>query len=145
MSASKRRNHIGHPPAGTNNDERRRVCRYSAVQTAAWLGWWEGQEFKSTSARLVDISLRGCMMTVELLPPQGQPVWFCPPGATPTEWIEATLIESKRRFLGPRVVRIAFSNPFPYETFKDLVYGRNAVGGQVPEPSASPESERDYW
>jgi hypothetical protein len=125
-------------------DERRSVCRYVAVQTVAWLGWWEGQEFKSTNARLVDISLRGCMMTVDRLPPTGQPVWFCPPGTTPNAWIEATLIESKRRLFGPRIVRIAFCNSFPYQTFKDLVYGPDALGGQSAEPSALREKS-DYW
>jgi hypothetical protein len=126
-------------------DDRRRTCRYSVVQTQAWLGWWEGQAFRSTTAHLVDISLRGCMMTVNQLPPEDQTVWFCPPGTAPSEWIEAKLIEAKRRLLGPRVVRIAFRNPFPYDTFKNVVYGPDAVGGQVPESTWAPEAERDYW
>jgi hypothetical protein len=128
-----------------NGDDRRSVCRYSSLETRAWLGWWEGEEFRSTDASLVDISLRGCMMTVDRLPAQGETVWFCPPGTTPAEWIEAKLVESRRRLLGPRVVRIEFRNPFPYETFKHLVYGPDALGGKNAGGEPAPESQRDYW
>lgn len=126
-------------------NDRRSVCRYSAVERRAWLGWWDEQHFRSTSAQLVDISLRGCMMTVEQLPPRDQPVWFCPPGTSPGEWIEARLVESKRRLLGPRLVRIEFLKPFAYDTFKHLVYGPDALGGQFSTLEQVPESERDYW
>jgi hypothetical protein len=128
-----------------NDADRRSSCRYSAVLTQGWLGWWEGQAFRNTNAQVVDISLRGCMMTVDQLPPEDQPVWFCPPGTTPSEWIEATLIESRRRLLGPRVVRIAFRSAIPYETFKTLVYGPDAIGGPTPESGWVPEEERDFW
>jgi len=128
-----------------NAADRRSVCRYGVIETEAWLGWWEGQTFRSTSARVVDISLRGCMMTVDQLPPKDLPVWFCPPGTTPSEWIEASLIESKRRFLGPRVVRVSFRNPFPYETFKNLVYGADAISRSTPASNWVPEPERDLW
>jgi hypothetical protein len=145
MAAARKSRHLAPEVSASREDDRRGVCRYLAVQSEAWLGWWEGQEFRSTNARVVDISLRGCMMTVEQLPPKGQSVWFCPPGTTPTEWIEATLIESKRRLLGPRVVRITFRDPFRYETFKQLVYGPDALAGHKGSNDPVPESERDYW
>jgi hypothetical protein len=129
----------------TNAEDRRGICRYSVVEAHAWLGWWEKDEFHSTNARLVDISLRGCMMTVDLLPPQDRSVWFCPPGTAPSEWIEARLIEARRRLFGPRVVRIAFCKPFSYDTFKHVVYGPDALGGQFCTTDNMPESERDYW
>jgi hypothetical protein len=84
------------------------------------------------------------MMTVDQLPPAGQPVRFCPPGTTPSDWIEAELIESKRRLLGPRMVRLSFRNPFPYETFKNVVYGSAKVGGLAPSATWAPEKGRDY-
>jgi hypothetical protein len=124
-------------------DDRRRSCRYNAVETRAWLGWWQDEVFKSTGAQVVDISLRGCMMTVDQLPPPDQAVWFCPPGTTPSQWLEARLVESKRRFLGPRVVRIAFLEPFPYDRFKELVYGPDVLRGST--GTLTPETERDYW
>jgi hypothetical protein len=126
-------------------DDRRGVCRYSAVQTQAWLGWWDGPEFRSTVAQVVNISLRGCMMTVEQLPPPDQPVWFCPPGTTPSEWIESKLIEAKRRLLGPREVRIVFRIPFPYETFKNVVYGPESCRGRAPAGTRKPGAEHECW
>jgi hypothetical protein len=140
MSASKR---LGRGPSMSTTD-RRSVCRYPVVQTRAWLGWWEGSSFRSTDARLVDISLRGCMMTVDRLPPEGRPVWFCPPGTDPSGWIEAKLVEAHRRFLGPRVVRVAFIQPFPYETFKNLVYGPAALSGSDPAAEVKGAGV-DYW
>jgi hypothetical protein len=131
--------------SGARPDDRRSICRYSVVQTRAWLGWWAGEEFHSTNARLVNLSLRGCMVTVDRLPPRDHPVWFCPPGTTPSEWIEAKLIESRRRLFGPRVVRLAFRDPFPYETFKSVVYGPDALGGQINGSDWIPEADRDFW
>ena len=145
MSAPKKAGHRIHAARASDVDDRRSICRYTAVETRAWLGWWEEQEFRSTDARIVDISLRGCMMTVDRLPPKDQPVWFCPPGTSPVEWIEARLIESKRRLFGPRVVRIEFHKPFAYDVFKHLVYGPDALGGQISTLEPVPESERDYW
>ena len=145
MSAPKKASYNPNAARASSSDERRSICRYKAIETRAWLGWWEGQQFHSTNARLVDISLRGCMMTVDRLPPADQAVWFCPPGTTPSEWIEARLIESKRRLFGPRVVRIAFLKPFSYETFKHLVYGPDALGGQITMDGWVPESQREYW
>jgi hypothetical protein len=85
------------------------------------------------------------MMVVDRLPPQDQTVWFCPPGTAPLEWIEARLVECKRRLLGPRIVRIEFRTPFSYETFKHLVYGPDALGKQRSDAEPVPESRRDYW
>ncbi len=145
MAALKRMVHLSHGPEPMNETERRSVCRYPVVLTKAWLGWWEGQAFHSTNAQVVDISLRGCKMNVDQLPPRDHAVWFCPPGTTPSEWIEATLIESSRRLFGPRVVRIAFRTAIPYETFKNLVYGPDAIGPATPASAWVPEAARDFW
>jgi hypothetical protein len=126
-------------------DDRRRACRYAATQVQAWLGWWEGQEFRSTSAQLIDVSLRGCLMNVGQLPPPGQSVWFCPPGTTPSDWIEARLVEAKGSVLGPRVVRLAFRSPFPYETFKHVVYGPDKGGETMPSDACASESGQGDW
>jgi hypothetical protein len=145
MSAPKKVNHRTYAARATEADDRRSICRYTAVETRAWLGWWEGEAFHSTDARLVDISLRGCMMTVDRLPPKDQAVWFCPPGTSPVQWIEARLVESKRHLFGPRVVRIEFHKPFSYDAFKHLVYGPDALGGHISTLEPVPESERTYW
>ncbi|GAC1467876.1 MAG: hypothetical protein NVSMB9_09960 [Isosphaeraceae bacterium] len=134
-------------PLGGGGAERRHVCRYSVVQDEAWLGWWEGQVFQSTPARIIDISLRGAMLTVETFPPKNLPLWFCPPGVSDQdEWIEAQLVQMKKKIFGPREVRLSFRKIFPYEIFKAVVYGPDVyrpsdLPTYVPEES----EERDWW
>ena len=135
---------VARPPNGIQ--ERRTVCRYAVVQSNGWLGWWVGQEFLSTPAEILDISLRGAMLIVESFP-TGLVLWFCPPGMpADDEWMEVKLIATKKRLFGPREVRIAFRKVFPYEVFKALVYGQEP--SQIPETntwlSQEPES-RDWW
>ena len=147
MSVYKRTNRSAdaNPPPGTQ--ERRSVCRYSVVQENAWLGWWEGQAYQSTVAKIVDISLRGALLTVDSFPPKDQPIWFCPPGLSSNdEWIEVKMIGTKKKLFGPREVRIAFRKVFPYEVFKAVVYGPDSFQEVVP-PTWLPEDadERDWW
>jgi hypothetical protein len=146
-----RRLNLANPSTlATGIDDRRSVCRYSVVKAQAWLGWWEGNHFQSGAASIVDISLRGAMLTVSELPPSDRSVWFCPPNlsaSSPSEWLEARVIEARKRLWGPRRVRILFRKPFPYEGFKAVVYGPDAVGGAQPQlwiPEAV-EEDRDEW
>ena len=74
-------------------------------------------------------------------PPQGSAVWFCPPGTTPNDWIESKLIEAKRRLFGPRVVRLAFQSPFPYETFKTRRVRPRCARRPAVREQMDPESE----
>jgi hypothetical protein len=117
-------------------DDRRSVCRYSVARNHAWIGWWEGETFRHADAELLDISLRGARLIVTALPPPSQSVWFCPPStapaASPSDWLEARVIEARKRWLGPRLVRLIFRKNFPYETFKAVVYGPEGVGGYRP-------------
>lgn len=132
------------PPPGTR--ERRSVCRYSVVQENAWLGWWEGQAFQSTAAKIVDISLRGALLVVESFPPKDKEVWFCPPGITATdEWIDVKVIDSRKKLFGPREVRLAFRKVFPYEIFKAVVYGPDALKSVDPVPMSVDAEDRDWW
>jgi hypothetical protein len=148
MSGNRRTNiiNIATPPHGTQ--ERRSVYRYSVVQDNAWLGWWEGRAFQSTAAKIVDLSLRGALFTVDAFPPKDQPVWMCPPGiASNEEWIEVKVIGAKKRLFGPREVRVTFRKVFPYEIFKAVVYGPDILNAPVLQPPWMPEEaeERDWW
>ncbi len=131
----------------TGEPDRRRICRYPVVESPAWLGWWNQEEFQTTPGHILDISLRGCKLKVHRFPPHPKEisVWFCPHGTAPTEWIESRIVETHRALFGPRVVRLVFAKPFPYETFKHLVYGPDALQGPTAPKSRVPESERDYW
>lgn len=147
MSVNKKSSYKESPVPPSGIQERRSVCRYAVVQDSAWIGWWEGQAFQSTTAKIVDISLRGALLTVESFPPKEQSLWFCPPGANANEeWIEVKLIGSRKRIFGPREIRIAFRKVFPYEIFKAVVYGPEAFQ-HSPLPKWLPEeaNERDWW
>jgi hypothetical protein len=129
------------------SQDRRSVCRYSVIQENAWLGWWEGEAYQSTAARIIDISLRGALLTVETFPPKDRPLWFCPPGITEEdEWIEVKMVGTKKKLFGPREVRVAFRKVFPYEIFKAVVYGADNFQG-APTPNWLPEdaADRDWW
>ena len=136
---------IAVPPAGTQ--ERRSVCRYSVVQGNAWLGWWEGQAYQSTAAKIIDISLRGALLTVVAFPPKDRAIFFCPPGvAAHDEWIEVKVIASRKKLFGAREVRVAFRKIFPYEIFKAVVYGPDSFKTVEPPVWVPLEAdERDWW
>jgi hypothetical protein len=126
--------------------DRRRECRYLVVDERAWLGWWEGREFRTFPARVLNLSLGGALLSAETPPPHGHRLWLCPPSANPADWIEATLVESRKRLFGPSQVRLAFGSPFPYERFKDMVFGPDALRGNDPAPSLPIDSpDRDWW
>jgi hypothetical protein len=113
----------------------------------AWLGWWQGEAFQNTPAKIIDISLRGALLNVESFPPKGQSAWFCPPGVTTQEeWIEVKLVDMKKRLFGPREVRIAFRKVFPYEIFKTVVYGPDSFVDLAPATWVPDDSvDRDWW
>jgi hypothetical protein len=126
------------------------------VEPHAWLGWWENERFQTTPAGILDLSLRGCQMTVDQSPATKTLVWFCPSGtgtgasatATSSDWIEAKLIDSHKRLFGPRIVRIVFRRSFPYDVFKAIVYGRERSGGAMPSlwvPVDNVTDDRDWW
>jgi hypothetical protein len=128
----------------SSREERRRACRYTVDNDQAWLGWWAGQAFVNTPARILDISLSGAKMTVETVPPPDLDVWFCPHGVNPPEWIEAKQVPAKKRIFESREVRIMFRKNFHYETYKTLVYGIEARRGyELPHQVLPEEDDRD--
>ena len=133
--------------AGSSTGDRRRDCRYAPTMDAAWVGWWENSAFRSTAAKILDVSLRGARLTVAAFPPADKPIWFCPPGQdTSGEWIEVVLVGSRKKLFGPREVRIAFRTIFPYDTFKAVVYGPDAMKGAAPLPYVPEDAhDRDWW
>jgi hypothetical protein len=147
MSTPRFPREIGPAASPPGTQERRSVCRYSVVQDDAWLGWWEGQTFQSTAAKILDISLRGAKLTVDAFPPKDHPIWFCPPGVSASdEWVEIKVIDARKRLFGPREVRVAFRKVLPYELFKAVVYGPDALACSD-QPTWVPEDavERDWW
>lgn len=97
--------------------EQRQACRYEASDFEAQIGWWEGEEFRSHPARLVNVSHNGALIVTEARPPQGTTVGLCLEEPEPTDWVEARLIES----CGGHQLRLAFLESCPYEFFKAAI------------------------
>ncbi len=146
MGVQQKKSHVQPSTLPSGQDDRRSVCRYTVVLDQCWLGWWDGATFITTAGRIVDLSLRGALLEVEALPATEQSVWLCPPGTSTPEWLEARLVQSKKKLLGPRHVRIAFLRIFPYEYFKALVYGSGSSSPrQVPEKAEEEQFEPEEW
>jgi hypothetical protein len=103
--------------------ERRRACRYPIAEAPVYLGWWEGAEFRTTTAKLVDLSVQGASVLAGESPGVG-PVWLCPCQSAPSSWAEgrAVAVEPEtapgafRRCASK--VRVEFVGPCSYDLFK---------------------------
>ena len=83
--------HLGQQAPGSN--DRRRICRYRVLFHDALIGWPEGSSFIQLPARLLDLSLAGCMLELRRRPPgtARQPIWVRSL-ADPSEiWVEGVV------------------------------------------------------
>jgi hypothetical protein len=104
-------------------EDRRRACRYPIDDSPVFLGWWEGDRFRSTTALLIDLSMHGASVVAQEAPKDG-PVWLCPCHSSPSAWAEGTTVavgrDKKRSLFRKRWhrLRLEFSGPCSYELFK---------------------------
>src|SRR3954470_12302450 len=106
--------------------DRRNARRYAAGGTLAVLTWAEGDDMRTASARLRDISLAGGSALVESPPPKGTLVWFRLQSDLYSNWLGAYIIGVSRTGVlgrGPRLVRWRFRETCPYEIFKAAIEG----------------------
>jgi hypothetical protein len=112
----------------------------------AILGWWQNTEFINAPARLVNLSLHGCLVEIGMMPdlsPQ-QAVWVHPHLEAEVDWVEGVVVGIRKPLLRKCNVRIAFVRPFGYDPFKKLVYGPGHI--QEVSQESAPEHERDgFW
>jgi hypothetical protein len=103
--------------------DRRRACRYPIADAPVFVGWWEGEEFRSSTALLIDLSMQGASVLSKEAPGVG-PVWLCPCHAAPTNWAEARAVAVERAGAATPFrkrwsrVRLEFAAPCSYELFK---------------------------
>jgi hypothetical protein len=126
--------------------DRRGSCRYRVQFHDALLRWPGGPDFVQIPARLLDLSLTGCLLELPRIPQrtERQPIWFRS-AADPNEtWVEGVVLSIRKSFMKPCRMRIVFNDSFPYELFKKLVYG--AEDRYAPVPIDTPPHEQDhYW
>jgi hypothetical protein len=105
----------------------RNSSRYHAVRSAVFLGWWEEPEFRSTPARLLDLSHGGAQVLVGLEPPDGATLWLCLAGTPPGEWVEVKAVDREVLRKGERRLHLKFPESCPYELFEAAVLGIEAA------------------
>ena len=131
---------------GPDAGDRRRVCRYSAVLQKAFLGWWHESSFTNVPGRLVDLSVSGCRLELDRLPPlaPAQAVWVHLHKESQIEWIEGQIIAIRKPLLRKCEVRVSFVETLSYEPFKKVIYGPGYLQDHVKKPA--PEHEWDqFW
>ncbi|MDR3638304.1 MAG: hypothetical protein P4L84_31160 [Isosphaeraceae bacterium] len=103
--------------------DRRRACRYPIADSPVYLGWWAGEEFRTTTAMLIDLSVQGASVLAKDAPGVG-PVWLCPCHSAPSDWAEGTAVAVEREGTPTpfrrrwSTVRLEFAAPCSYELFK---------------------------
>lgn len=89
-----------------------------------FVGWWEGDEFRTTTGLLQDLSLGGASILVDAPAPPKDSVWISLYKIPPTEWVESSVVEVEKTsrvgiFLRSRTqFRIQFSEHCSYDFFR---------------------------
>jgi hypothetical protein len=123
----KRKEYITGPhELGHRSSERREACRYDTVNAPAFLGWWEGTEYRSVSATLKNLSLHGALALVDQLPAADTPLWTCLEGSPASAWVETEVIATTKPRRGPYQLRLKFVDPVPFDSFCRAIQQYNA-------------------
>ncbi len=121
-------------------NERRNAYRYTPTRDKLRLGWWDGQQFRTISARLKCLSFSGSLVQLEegAAGPAGVNAWICVVDQSPAQWVQAEIVEVCAAAPDappdtPCVLRLKFVDSFPYEAFKTAVWD-DAVVEKKPNP-----------
>ena len=98
--------------------DQRQEPRYVPTLERAYLGWWEGESFRTALGRLANISAGGAALDVRDDPGVGETVWLCVVGPNRMGWVAARLLGRHGT-----IIRMVFAERFPYELFKSVVWG----------------------
>jgi hypothetical protein len=71
-----------------------------------------------------------------------QSVWLRALGVSSSDWTEGMIVSVRKPWLRNCRVRIQFLAPFPYESFKTLVYGTDYLRDIA--DTGTPEHEKDH-
>lgn len=123
-------------PASFDVDDRRQEPRYVPVMERAYLGWWEGESFRTEVGRLANISAGGAALDVRNDPGDGEAVWLCVIGPNRPGWVAARLLGRHGA-----ICRMVFAERFPYELFKSVVWGFPAHEPGVPDDALEGEPD----
>ncbi|MGO8899587.1 MAG: hypothetical protein ACLQU5_14760 [Isosphaeraceae bacterium] len=120
-------------------NDRRNAHRYALARDKIRLGWWQGQQFRTISARLRNLSVSGTLVQLEegAVGPAGVEAWICLVDQSAKHWVQAEVVEVCPELPEtPCVVRLKFLDAFPYESFKTAVWDDGFTRGKPVWPGA---------
>jgi len=120
-------------------NDRRNAYRYALARDNIRLGWWHGQQFRTISARLRNLSLSGALVQLEegAVGPAGVEAWICLVDQSAKHWVQAEVVVVCPELPEtPCVVRLKFLDAFPYESFKTAVWDDGLARGKPAWPGA---------
>ena len=120
-------------------NDRRNAHRYALARDKIRLGWWQGQQFPTISARLRNLSVSGALVQLEegAVGPAGVKAWICLADQSATHWVQAEVVGVCPELPEtPCVVRLKFLDAFPYESFKTAVWDDGLARGKPAWPDA---------
>ncbi|QDV37923.1 hypothetical protein [Tautonia plasticadhaerens] len=86
--------------------ERRGARRFSAVEDRIWLGWWDGEQFQTLGARLLDVSRTGAAVACPDGPGVGDDAWFCVVGPSLSGGARARVVGREPTEDDPSMIRL---------------------------------------
>ena len=98
--------------------ERRAACRYRADEDQVRLGWWDGADYRTALAWLMDFSQEGAAVLCDEAPPADGPAWLHIRGPEPTDWVETAVVAVEATRRGPHLLRLRFRRGCPYHLFQ---------------------------
>lgn len=98
--------------------ERRRNPRYRPLAASAYIGWWEGDAFRTELVVIQNISLGGVAVGIQTLPGGVSTVWICLVGPGRVTWVPARLLAVEGR-----VARLQFAEPCGDDLIAPLIWG----------------------
>jgi hypothetical protein len=106
--------------------DRRGAHRYKPEQDQFLVGWWTSGLFQSVPARLLDLSISGALLVIAEGEPAPEPgkVLISPAGGARDHWAQADVLEILCQDDGRRLLRLRLMEPFSYETFKTVIWGK---------------------
>lgn len=115
---------LGAPePESADASERRREPRYIPAKRTAYLGWWEGENFRSSLARVESLSCHGAALLVEEFPVGTEQIWLSLIDSGSDQWFAGTAIHNSPSGGVGRVVRLSLLESLPYDVFKTFCLG----------------------
>jgi hypothetical protein len=122
-------------PVREEGSNRRSAPRHVALEHRCWLGWWDGAEFCSGDASLIEISRGGASLEAGAVPPRDRSIWLCLHAAGTTWGAEVRLAGARPRGHGTHRLGVAFVGACPEGLYKAAVCGHRGVAR---EPAARP-------